>query len=436
MKFHITPGKKLTGSIRVPGDKSISHRSVILGSIAEGTTRVTGFLPGEDSLNTLTAFQKMGVEIDDTHALEGQLKIQGVGLHGLRAPKEDIDCGNSGTAMRLLMGLLAGQSFRSRLIGDASLTKRPMERVAVPLRKMGANIQTAEGGKPPVEVSGTEVQALQGIQMDLAVASAQVKSAIILAGLYAKGSINIVEPAPTRDHTERMLKAMGADIESKNLSITLRPGKKLHGTDIDIPADISSAAFFMVAATLAPDSDILLQHVGVNPTRIGIINILQKMGGNIEILNQREVGGEPVADIRVRSASLNGIDIPEEWVPLAIDEFPILFIAATYAKGITRIRGAAELRVKESDRIAVMADGLIALGGNVQVFEDGADITGTDLKGGTVDSRGDHRIAMSFAIAGHLAKSAITIKDCANVATSFPNFSQLAQSIGIQIRVQ
>ncbi len=430
-----SPASALTGSFRVPGDKSISHRSIMLGSLAEGTTEVTGFLEGEDSLATLQAFRDMGVVIEGPH--RGRVTIHGVGLHGLQPPPGPLYLGNSGTSMRLLAGLMAGQTFDVEMSGDASLSKRPMGRVADPLKLMGAVVDTADGGRPPIKVHGAGK--LKGIHYDLPMASAQVKSCVLLAGLYADGETSVTEPAPTRDHTERMLKGFGYDVSVDGNKVTIKSGGKLTATSIDVPADISSAAFFMVGASIAEGSDITLEHVGINPTREGIINILRAMGGNIEVLNQREVGGEPVADIRVRSAKLKGIHIPEDQVPLAIDEFPALFIAAACAEGETILTGAEELRVKESDRIQVMIDGLTTLGVQAVGTPDGAVIQGLGhnglLGGGEVVSHGDHRIAMSFSMASLRASSAITILDCANVATSFPGFVDLANNAGLELDV-
>ena len=428
--YIVQPGGKLTGRIRVPGDKSISHRSVMLGSLAEGTTRVTGLLEGEDVLSTLGAFRAMGVLAEGPD--HGKLVIHGVGLHGLKAPKQALDMGNSGTAMRLMAGILAGQAFDSELIGDESLSKRPMKRVSDPLGAMGAVIATAEGGRPPLRIAGG--RKLRGIDYQMPVASAQVKSCLLLAGLYADGETSVTEPAPTRDHTERMLSGFGYAVETQNARVSVQGGGRLKARDIDVPADISSATFFLVGASIAPGSDIVLEHVGVNPTRIGVINILKLMGANLELLNPREAGGEPVADIRVRAAPLRGIRIPEDQVPLAIDEFPALFIAAACAQGETVLTGAHELRVKESDRIAVMAQGLKHLGIAARETPDGIVIQGGRLQGGEVDSHGDHRIAMSFAVAALAASGPITVRDCKNVDTSFPGFAELAARAGLAIQ--
>lgn len=431
MKYLLQPSGHLRGAFRVPGDKSISHRSIMLGSLAEGVTKVEGFLEGEDALATLQAFRDMGVKIDGP--AEGRVTIHGVGLHGLQQPSKALDLGNSGTSIRLMVGLMAGQRFDVEMIGDESLSKRPMERVAKPLRSMGAVIEsTGEKGTPPLIVRGGKK--LHGIHYDMPMASAQVKSSILLAGLYAEGETSVTEPAPTRDHTERMLQGFGCQVSVNGATAIVRGGQTLKATQIDIPADISSAAFFMVGASIAPNSDITLQHVGINLTRTGVIDILRLMGANIELLNQREVGGEPVADIRVCSAALRGIEIPEELVPLAIDEFPVLFVAASCAEGKTVLRGAEELRVKESDRIQVMADGLHTLGIDAQPTPDGMVIHGGKMGGGTVWSHHDHRIAMSFAIASLRASDTITIEGCDTVATSFPGFVELSKMAGLNIQ--
>ena len=427
-RYICSPGAAIGGDIRVPGDKSISHRSVILASIAEGRSRVSGFLQGEDSLNTMHAFRQMGVNIDRDG---DRLEIDGVGLHGLRAPAGDLQMGNSGTAMRLLLGLLAGQSFDACLVGDSSLSSRPMARVIEPLEAMGAVIDAAEGGTAPLCVRGG--QSLTAIDYVMPVASAQVKSCLLLAGLYARGETVVHEPAPTRDHSERMLRGFGCEVDSRDGEIRLAGGQALSACDIDVPADISSSAFFMVAASIAAGSQIRLRHVGINPTRTGVIDILRLMGADIELDNPREVGGEPVADIRVRAARLRGIDIPRQLVPLAIDEFPVLFVAAACADGITRLSGAEELRVKESDRIQVMADGLQTLGITCEAQADGIVIEGGSIGGGEVDSHGDHRIAMAFSVASLAAQDPITIADCDNVNTSFPGFVALARKVGIRI---
>lgn len=431
MDFFVEPGGRLSGRLRVPGDKSISHRAIMLGAIAEGVTSVSGFLEGDDALATMNCFRAMGVRIDGPDA--GRVTVHGVGMRGLQAPRGVLDCGNSGTSMRLLTGLLAGQGFAAELDGDASLRKRPMKRVATPLAEMGARIETAADGRPPLRI--LPAAALRGIHYAMPVASAQVKSALLLAGLYAESETCVSEPAPTRDHTERMLAAFGYAVGRAPGRACVRGGGKLTASAIDVPADISSAAFFLVGASIAPGSDLLLEHVGVNPTRTGVIDILRLMGADITLIDEREIGGEPVADLRVRSAPLHGIRIPEALVPLAIDEFPALFIAAASAHGETLLTGAQELRVKESDRIAVMVDGLKRLGVHAEALADGMRIMGGPMSGGEVQSHADHRIAMSFAVAALAARGPITVGDCDNVATSFPGFERLAASAGLRIRV-
>lgn len=426
--FEVQPGGSLQGEARVPGDKSISHRSIMLGSLAEGITHVKGFLEAEDAMATLQAFRDMGVEIEGP--VNGCVTIHGVGKHGLKAPKNELHLGNSGTSMRLLSGLLAGQSFDSILTGDKSLSGRPMKRVTEPLAAMGADIKTTEQGTAPLRITGRAGQ-LSGIDYAMPMASAQVKSCLLLAGMYAQGVTSVTEPAPTRDHTERMLSGFAYPVKQLGNKVSITAEGHLKATDIDVPSDISSAAFFLVGASIAPGSDLLLKHVGINPTRTGIIDILRLMGANIEVLNERIVGGEPVADLHVVYSLLKGIDIPEHLVPLAIDEFPVLFVAAACAEGRTRLTGAEELRVKESDRIQVMADGLQILGVDAQPTEDGMIIQGGSIGGGEVVSHGDHRIAMSFSIAGLRAEAPITIRDCENVNTSFPEFRDLAKRLGL-----
>ena len=430
MHFYLEPGGRLTGRIRVPGDKSMSHRVIMLGALAEGKTYVSGFLEGEDALATLGAFRDMGVTISEPES--GRLTIEGVGLDGLRAPQQIMDVGNSGTSIRLMAGLLAGQSFSSVLTGDQSLLRRPMARVITPLSQMGALISAREGC-PPLEIAGG--RKLRGIHYELPVASAQVKSSVLLAGLYAEGFTSVSEPAPTRDHTERMLRGFGYPVQVESGSIGLEGGGTLRGTSVDIPADISSAAFFMVGASIAEGSDLVLEHVGINPTRDGVLRILKAMGADITLTNARDVGGEPVADLRIRAAPLRGIEIPVEEVPLAIDELPAILIAAACADGVTVLRGAEELRVKESDRIASMAEGLTQLGiGNV-VHPDGIAVTGGEFSGGVIATHHDHRIAMSFAMAALRASDRIKISDCAHVATSFPGFAALATQVGLSLEV-
>lgn len=432
MQFKLSPAKQLNGEIRVPGDKSISHRSIMFGSIAKGTTHVTGFLNGADCLATLTAFKAMGVNIEMPS--ETELVVHGVGMRGLKAPSGPLDIGNSGTSIRLMSGLLAGQFFDTHLVGDESLSKRPMRRVTDPLALMGACIGATEQGTAPLHIFG-EGTHLHGIHYELPMASAQVKSAVLLAGLYAQGQTSTVQPAITRDHTERMLKGFGYDIEFDNEKASLTGGGELHACEISVPSDISSATFFMVGAAIAEGSNVTLQHVGINPTRTGVINILQEMGADITLFNEREEGGEPVADIRVRGSKLKGIRINPEHVPLAIDEFPALFIAAACAEGETVLTDAEELRVKESDRIQVMADGLATVGIKTEPTPDGIIIQGGEIQGGEIESHHDHRIAMSFAIASLRASEDIIINDCDFVATSFPNFVELALQTGLNIEV-
>lgn len=430
--FVVSPGGRLNGDIRVPGDKSISHRAIMLAAIADGITNISGFLEGEDCLATINAFRAMGVQINDPEG--GNVTVHGVGIDGLQTPMAPLDMGNSGTSMRLMAGFLAGQKFDSELVGDSSLMTRPMRRVTDPLQTMGAVINTTEEGTAPIRITGGS--SLQGIDYRLPVASAQVKSAVLLAGLYAQGKTCTREPTPTRDHTERMLSGFGYALErSAGDCVCIRGGGRLKGRQIDVPADISSAAFFMVGASIAPGSDVWLRHVGMNPTRTGVIDILRRMGADISIGNESEVGGEPVADIHVCHAKLKGIAIPEELVPLAIDEFPAIFVAAACAEGITTLTGAEELRVKESDRIAVMADGLKILGVQAKPTADGIVIQGGDgFDSGVVESHGDHRIAMSFAMAGLRASGNITIRNCSNVNTSFPDFVVLAHKAGLSIK--
>jgi 3-phosphoshikimate 1-carboxyvinyltransferase len=429
-KYRVGPGGTATGELTVPGDKSISHRALMLGGIARGVTDITGFLAGEDCLATLRALQALGVRIErpeDQHVI-----VHGVGPQGLRGASAPLDMGNAGTAMRLSMGLLAPQNFDSTLMGDESLMRRPMERVATPLRLMGANIQT-QSGRPPVEIrGGTRMSA---IDYALPVASAQVKSAVLLAGLQAAGCTRVTEPAPTRDHTERMLRAFGVNVVQQGATASIEGGQTLNGTGIVVPADFSSAAFFLVAGCLAAEKPLLLRNVGINPTRTGLLELLLQMGADIKVHAHPDgTNAEPIADLEVRKSRLKGIQVPESLVPLSIDEFPVFFIAAACAEGETLVRGAEELRVKETDRLAAMADGLTVLGVQNHLYPDGLWIRGGDgFKGGTVDSRGDHRIAMAFAVASLRAREEIEILDIANVATSFPGFVQIARAAGLRI---
>lgn len=429
--FHIksSPSRPLKGEITISGDKSITHRAIMLGAIAKGTTTINGFLDSEDCLTTLRAFQSMGVRIDQFGS--DKLIIHGVGKYGLCQPDDVINCGNSGTTMRLMSGLLAAQVFNSELTGDATLLKRPMERIARPLMMMGAKISTRRG-LPPIHIQGNNP--LSGIEYEMPETSAQVKSCILFAGLYAQGETCIVEPGVTRDHTERLLTTFSYPIQKLDSAVTINSASECLGTEIFVPGDISSAAFFMVAATLIPGSDLLIRNVGINPTRTGVIQILQEMGADITIHNKRLYGEELIADIQVYHAILEGIDIPGCLVPLAIDEFPIIFIAAACAKGQTLLHGAKELRCKESDRIASMVDGLQKLGVEAQSLEDGIFIKGGTLNSGVVNSYHDHRIAMAFAIAGAVANGPVKILDCANVATSFPSFIATANQVKLAVQ--
>jgi 3-phosphoshikimate 1-carboxyvinyltransferase len=422
----VTPAAEVSGVLRVPGDKSISHRALMLGAIADGATRITGFLAGQDCLATLAALQSMGVVIDRPEVTTVQVK--GAGLHGLQAPAGPLDMGNSGTAMRLFAGLLAGQAFDTELVGDASLSRRPMGRVAEPLRAMGARIDT-DDGRPPLQITGG--RQLRGIDYVLPVASAQVKSALLLAGLYASGPTRVHEPVVTRDHTERMLRQFGVDVHAAGDAVSIRGGAVLRGCPVAVPGDLSSAAFFLLAGCIAKGGGLVIENVGLNPTRTGVLRILELMGAHLEIERWGRIGAEPVGRITVRPSRLTGIDVPPELVPLAIDEFPSVFIAAALASGQTRIRGATELRHKETDRIAVMVAGLRALGVAVEERPDGAIIRGGTLAAGTVDSGGDHRAAMAFAVGAAAAGGPVTILDTANVATSFPDFAAQAKAVGI-----
>ncbi|MDQ3205669.1 MAG: 3-phosphoshikimate 1-carboxyvinyltransferase [Pseudomonadota bacterium] len=426
-----SPGEPLTGDLRVPGDKSVSHRAVMLGALAQGVTRVEGFLEGEDTRATARVFQQMGVRIDAPS--DSCRIIHGVGMHGLDVGPGTFDCGNAGTGMRLLAGVLAGQAFDSTLVGDASLSQRPMRRVIDPLAQMGARIECRPGGLPPLLLRGGS--SLSGIDYSTPVASAQVKSAILLAGLYARGETVVREPHPTRDYTERMLEAFGWPIVFAPGMARLEGGHTLRSADLQVPADFSSAAFFLVAGSIVPGSELRLRAVGMNPRRTGLLHALRAMGADIVEESRAEHGGEPVADLVVRHAPLHGIDVPEALVPDMIDEFPALFVAAACATGRTVVRGAAELRVKESDRIATMARGLLALGVRIQETPDGAIIEGGSIGGGSVDSHGDHRIAMSFAVAAQAASGEVRIGDVANVATSFPGFDALGQRLGMSLVV-
>ncbi len=432
-RIEARPVKCVSGRLTVPGDKSISHRSILISALASGTSDVHGFLASEDCLASLKAMRALGVRIEQPQTMH--VRVHGVGLQGLKAAGRPLDMGNAGTAMRLFAGLLAAQAFDSTLIGDESLMQRPMERVAKPLREMGAQVRT-QNGKPPIEISGGQV--LHGIDYLMPVASAQVKSALLLAGLYARGATTVVSPAVCRDHSERMLSSAGVRVETHGLTTTLHPPSRLESQSLEVPGDFSSAAFFIVAGLLgAAPEGLVLTNVGLNPTRTGLLDILRRMGGRIDIENPRSSGAEPVADLRVHASALKGIEVPPAAVPLAIDEFPVLFIAAACAQGQTVICGAEELRVKESDRIAAMAAGFEALGVAHETTPDGMRIegrpAGAAFRGGVVDSRGDHRIAMAFSIASLRAAEPITVRDTANVATSFPGFVALARAGGLEL---
>lgn len=432
INYLISPGGKLSGNLRVPGDKSISHRALMLAAIADGQSRITGFLDGGDTLATMAAFKAMGVEIQ--HTSENEVLINGVGKGGLSTPGKVLNLGNSGTSVRLLSGLLAGLGVECELTGDHSLMSRPMRRIIDPLQKMHALITCSEDGTLPIHIKGGAC--LTAIDFEMPVASAQLKSSLLLAGLSAKGRTRIHEPVATRDHTERMLKQFAYQVECAGNTISLEGGGVLLGTNIEVPADISSAAFFIVGACIAEGSELIIENVGINPNRDAVIHILREMGADITLLNEKTVSGEPIADIQVRTSELHGIDIPESRVPAAIDEFPVIMVAAACAQGVTRLTGAGELRVKESDRIAAMSEGLQTLGIEVEEQETGMTVTGGTIEGGEINSFTDHRIAMAFSIAGLNARAPITVKDCANVETSFPGFVELAKNAGLDLLVQ
>ena len=421
----VSKSSPLRGELTVPGDKSISHRAVMFGSISEGLTEITDFLQGADCLSTISCFRKMGIEIENTGE---RILVHGRGLHGLTAPSETLDAGNSGTTTRLISGILAGQNFSSRLTGDASIQSRPMNRIIHPLREMGAQISSEnENGCAPLLIRGTS---LHGIDYRSPVASAQVKSCILLAGLYADRETSVTEPALSRDHTERMLKSFGARVKRTGLTAQIFPESRLIGQKIQIPGDISSAAYFLAAALLVPGSEILLKNVGINPTRDGILQVIKKMGGDLQILNQRTISGEPVADLLVRHSSLNGTVIEGDLIPTLIDEIPILAVLASFAESTTVIRNAEELKVKESDRLSIMVEGLLAMGAEVTGTDDGMIIRGgKPLRGTRIDSHKDHRIAMSFAVAGLAADGVTAIPDSGCVAISYPGFYEDLQKL-------
>ncbi|MBI3596209.1 MAG: 3-phosphoshikimate 1-carboxyvinyltransferase [Nitrospirae bacterium] len=425
----VRKSRGIRGTISAPGDKSITHRAIILGSLARGTTVVNGYLPSEDCLHTVSAFRSMGISIEEVQTAGGPLRIDGKGLHGLSEPSAVLDLGNSGTGLRLLTGVLAGQDFFSVLTGDESLRRRPMRRVVDPLRRMGAEINGREGGNlAPLGVRGRR---LKGIAYALPVASAQVKSALLLAGLLAEGRTVLTEPLPSRDHTERMFRGLGISVEIKGAELSLEPPSEFAGCEIDVPGDFSSAAFFIVAATIVKDSELVIRHVGVNPTRTGLLNLLSEMGAEIRIENRREVNQEPVADLVVRSRPLKGIPIRPESVPKTIDEFPILCVAAAVAEGETVVRGAEELRVKETDRIQAIVRELSKLGVDLKELPDGLVIRGgRKLSGARCLSYGDHRIAMALAIAGLVAEGETVVEGTEWIETSFPGFERLLRSVG------
>lgn len=420
------PGSPLGGELTPPGDKSISHRAVILASLARGQSRIEGLLASEDVRATISACRQLGMTI---HKEGEDLLVDGVGAAGLSAPTGPLDMGNSGTAMRLLAGVLAAQPFNSELTGDRSLNTRPMRRIVQPLALMGASIQTTEAGTPPLRITGNPQ--LKGIHYASPVASAQVKSCVLLAGLYAQGETRVSEPRKSRDHTEKMLPAFGVPLVSR---CAVSGGSRLTAAHVRVPGDISSAAFFMAAAALLPDSSLILNKVGLNETRDGIVRVLEAMGADLQLINLRMYGQEAVGDVRIRhNGRLKGIDIPLQWIPSLIDELPVIMALAAVADGVTRIRGAEELRVKESDRISVMARGLESLGVRLTQYRDGMDIEGGAIKGGSVDGAGDHRCAMSFCILGQVADAEIEVKGCGNIDTSYPGFAHDLKTAGGRI---
>lgn len=426
------PTSAVGGDARLPGDKSISHRVLMLGSIADGQTIVHRFLESADTLATLAALRELGVSFARLHdgRTGNRLIINGVGAEGLKAPSRSLDLGNSGAAIRMLAGLLAGQRFDSTLFGDVSLMRRPMERVAGPLREMGADI-TTNNGVPPIQIRGG--RALRAIDFEMPISSAQVKSAVLIAGLYANGRTHVTEPTLTRDHTERLLRTFGVELLRQDLTVSMEGGQTLTGTQVEVPGDFSSAAFLIVLGVLAAKQGLTLRGVGINPTRTGLLDLLIQMGADIRV-RPRESVGEPIADIEVRQSRLRAITVPEAMIPTTIDELPIFFIAAACAEGETLVRGAHELRVKESDRLAAMAQGLGRLGVEHELLPDGLWIRGgSGFSGGSVDSHGDHRVAMAFAIASARSSGPIEVRDVANVATSFPGFVQTSQALGLQI---
>lgn len=429
-KLSSSPVAQLQAEIKVPGDKSISHRALFMAAIANGDSNIHGFLQAEDCLATMHSLRALGVDIQQQ---EQSVQVRGVGLHGLQAADGALDCGNSGTSMRLISGLLCGQDFPSTLVGDRSLSARPMMRIVTPLRQMGARIDTAEGGTPPLHIKPST--GLQAIDYQLPISSAQLKSCLLLAALYARGQTSLSGAIFSRDHSERMLTHFACPVKQQDNRLCLSGGSSLRGVDVEVPGDFSSAAFFLVAACIVPDSELLIRRVGVNPSRTAALDILRAMGADLEVFNVSQLGQEPVADIRVRSSHLHGIRIPEALVDNAIDEFPILFVAAACAEGETELSGAAELRVKESDRIAMMARGLEQCGIETKSKADGLHIVGGRLQGGEVDGGDDHRVVMAFAVAGAAASDTITVRGCASLTTSFPEFSDVAQTAGLSLQI-
>lgn len=434
MQLLSRPGGLPSGRVRVPGDKSISHRALILSALAKDETVIHGLLESADCLATADAMRQLGASIERSPQTcrEPYEVVQGLGLHGLRASVAHIDCGNSGTAMRLLAGVLAGQPFDSVLVGDESLSRRPMRRIAEPLSAMGASIETSGSGTPPLRIRGR--RPLSAIEYRLPVPSAQVKSAVLLAGLFADGETRVIESGISRDHTERLLPAFGVSLARSNGVVSVSPPEMLRSPGrIDVPGDLSSAAFLFAAAAMTPGASVTVENVGINPTRTGVLDLLSRMGATVEIENHRNFSGEPVADVRVSGGDLRGIEISGGEVALAIDEIPVLLAVAALADGETVVRGAGELKVKESDRLAAMADGLRALGIETELLADGIRVRGGRPLGGVVDSHGDHRIAMSFAVLGQRAAGPVEIHDCANIATSFPGFVQRMREAGLDI---
>ena len=428
-QYTVHPSNQINGAISVPGDKSISHRSLILLSISEGVGKISGLLESDDCIATLNIFKKLGINIIKN--IDNVYEVHGRGLNGLSKPDSNLNCGNSGTSMRLLSGLLASQKFSSCLIGDSSLSKRPMERISLPLSMMGVDIKLSENNTSPIKIS--PVKKISSIEYKMPIDSAQIKSSIILASLYANDKVKIIENIATRDHTENMINYLGGKIVNNNNKIIVHPGNKLISKDIEVPGDISSAMFIIVGCLISNNSKVIIKNVGLNALRTGGIEILKLMGAKIDISNIKNYGPEKVGDITVISSKLNGIIIPRKYIASAIDEFPILFIAAANATGKTVLKNAEELKYKESNRLSVMSKALLECKINNNLFEDGIEIQGGTMSGAIVDSSGDHRIAMSFAIAGVVSKSPITILNTENVSTSFPEFFDLIKSMGLNI---